>query len=136
MVSKFNMLLLSTLFLISFTACEDTPIGSPVCTAEFVTITLNVADANGDPVKDADISVVHSASSDTLQVCEDFSCTNGTNGNYTIFHDGLMDETSIEGETFVVTGSAEEGSFSEEFVFAKDECHVYKNSGPDTITIN
>lgn len=136
MDTKIQVIVLSAFLLLGLTACDDTPIGSPVCTAEFVTINLKVVDAAGQPVENAEVHVIHSASGDTLQVCETFSCARGNMGNYTLFHDELMEETSFEGEAFNVFGTAEEGSFRQEFILAKDECHVYKKSGPDTVTIN
>jgi len=136
MVSKIKILLFTALMLMTLASCDDTPIGSPICTAEFVTINLKVTDAAGQPVENADINITHSVSGDTLQVCESFECADGKMGNYTLFHDGLMEEVSFEGEAFIVSGTAEEGSFREEFIFAKDECHVFKKSGPESVTIN
>ena len=57
-------------------------------------------------------------------------------GTHIIFHDGFIDRID-EGEdaTVVVEGMRGELSFTQEFVFTNDGCHVAKVSGPDTVTL-
>lgn len=136
MISKMQIGLFSSLIIFFMVGCADSPINTPVCSAEFVTINLEVTDANGQPVENATISVIHKESGDTLQVCKSNECATGNMGTYTIFHDGFMDKVSFDGDTFTIEGTAEEGSFNEEFVFARNECHVFKKCSPDTVIIN
>ena len=135
MFSKIKIYLFSAFLLFIAIGCEDSPVNSPLCTAEFVTVTLQVTGPNGEPIENADISVVNSVSNDTLNVCENFECAEGMMGNYTIFHDGFIEKVSFEGDSYTVSGTSSEGSFQEEFVFARNECHVFKKSGPETVTL-
>lgn len=117
-------------------SCKDSPVNSPICTTEFVMINLKITDATGQPVENATVNVINASSGDTLQVCAKYECSEGNMGNYTIFHDGLMEKVSFDGDAFTVSGNAGQGSFREDFVFAKNECHVYKKSGPETVALN
>jgi len=47
-----------------------------------------------------------------------------------------MEEVSHEGDPYIVNVEVGDAAFSEKFAFAKDRCHVFKISGPDTLTIN
>ncbi|NGP76438.1 hypothetical protein G3570_07330 [Balneolaceae bacterium YR4-1] len=99
-------------------------------------IDLKITDASRQPVNNATVHVIHANSGDTLQVCENYECLEGDMGNYTIFHDGLMEKVSFEGEPFTVNGITEQDSFREDFVFAQNKCHVYKKSGPEIIMVD
>lgn len=136
MFSKAWIYLFSVFLVFFVTSCEDSPVNSPLCTAEFVMINLKITDASGQPVNNATVHVIHANSGDTLQVCENYECLEGDMGNYTIFHDGLMEKVSFEGEPFTVNGNTEQDSFREDFVFARNKCHVYKKSGPEIIMVD
>lgn len=135
-VSNILILTITIILPLIFTGCEENGTGSFACTTEFVTITLHVQNSNGEPVESADITVTNSATGSILEVCDSFQCNNGAMGDYVIFHDGFMDSISIEGDPYEVRGDLDDASFSEEYVFAKDRCHVLKKSGPDTVTVN
>lgn len=135
-VSRFLILTITLFMSLSLTGCEEYGTESFACTAEFVTISLQLQNPDGEPVEDADISVTNLETGRELQVCESFECNNGQIGRYVIFHDGLMDRVTFQGDAYKVNGETSEGSFSENFVFAKNECHVLKKSGPDTVTVS
>lgn len=136
-VAKFLILIITSSLVWVFTACDnDNGIGDVNCTTEFVTITLHVQNQDGVPVENVDITVTDSNSGGVLPVCEDAPCNAGAMGDYVIFHDGFMESVSIQGDPFEVTGEKEGLTFSENFIFGKDECHVLKKFGPDTVTIN
>lgn len=136
MFSKIQICLFSVIIFLLVTGCEDSPVNPPVCTAEFVVINVRVTDTDGEAVENASINIIEASSGDTVQVCETYECAKGSMGYYTIFHDGLMNKVSSGGDTYTVSGTAAEGSFREDFVFAKNACHVFKKSGHDTVTIN
>lgn len=139
MKSKVSNLLLLIVTIISpliFVGCEENGTGPFACTAEFVTISLHVQNSNGEPVEHADINVTNATTGAVLNVCESFECNNGYMGNYAIFHDGFMENVSMQGDPYEVTGEIDGVSFSKDFVFAKNRCHVFKKSGPDTVTID
>jgi hypothetical protein len=56
-------------------------------------------------------------------------------GEYTIFHDGFLKQVHGKIERLVVEGQKGLFSFMTEFNVGGNECHVYKMSGPDTVTL-
>lgn len=135
-VSNLLLLIVTIILPLIFAGCEENGTGSFACTTEFVTITLHVQNSNGEPVENADITVTNTTTGADLNICESFECNNGVMGNYVIFHDGFMDEVSMQGDPYGVSGEIDGASFNEDFVFAKDRCHVLKKSGPDTVIVN
>ncbi len=135
-VSKFLIFAVTIIISLIFAGCDENGTGSLACTTEFVTISLHVQNSNGESVENADITVTNTTTGAVLDVCESFECNDGFMGNYVIFHDGFMDDVSMQGDPFEVSGEIDGASFSEDYVFAKDRCHVLKKSGPDTVTVN
>jgi hypothetical protein len=56
-------------------------------------------------------------------------------GEYTIFHDGFLKQVQGKIEKLVVEGEKGTFSFMTEFEVSANECHVYKVSGPDTVSL-
>lgn len=135
-VSKFLIFAVTFIIPLIFAGCDENGTGSFACTTEFVTISLHVQNSNGEPIENADITVTNTRTGADLDICESFECNDGFMGIYVIFHDGFMDDVSMQGNPYEVSGEINGASFSEAFVFAKDRCHVFKKSGPDTVTVN
>lgn len=140
---KFSHLFASLLLLfcsvVLLNSCDEDGMDPLVCTDEFVIIDLSVENTEGEPVENAELTITDLSTETELDVCQSdlIDCTNHhANGNYVIFHDGLYDRVSMTGDPYEVSGEKNGTSFTESFVFAKDRCHVFKKSGPDSVTIN
>jgi hypothetical protein len=114
---------------------------SPICTGEFRYINIQVLTQNQEPAQLNELSVIDKNTDREIDLCHSDMCGNqGFIGNtesglYTIMHDHFAGE--IDGELELsVSGSGDEGSFSETFVIVDDGCHVSKISGPDQVVLS
>lgn len=121
--------------LILFLACEGV-IKPGACTDQFVTSEVSVQNENGDPVSGVSIEVKLKKSGEVLTSCESAQECEFEQGVYTIFNDSLMEKVSKNGEKIIVTGTKGSASFSQEFTFGKNDCHIQKIAGPDTVIIS
>ncbi len=125
---------------IFFSSC-DAPDSSLLCTGEFRYITIQVLTQNQEPAQLKELSVVDKNADREIDLCHSDMCGNqGFIGNtesglYTIMHDHFAGE--IDGELeLLVSGSGDEGAFSERFIIEDDGCHVSKVSGPDQVVLS
>lgn len=129
-----------SLLFVAICSCNSVNSNDRVCTLKFRTISAKVLMPGGEPADAVDISVTIGNNDQTFDPCTEVlgeSCeSEGFDGFYLIFHDGFMDEID-EGEdaTVVVEGMRGELSFTQEFVFTNDGCHVAKVAGPDTVRL-
>lgn len=110
------------------------------CSLEFRSFNVTVLTPEGERADAVDISVIIGDSSESLDPCTEVyndSCSlEGDNGLYVIFHDGFKEQIA-KGKNVLVTvrGVRGETSFSQEYIFTNDGCHIRKVEGPDTITL-
>jgi len=122
--------------ILSFSACNRT-IDPVTCTEEFVVINLTVIDNEG-LVADSVNILVYNKGDNTIY---DLTGMNDPDnpmtqrGEYTIFHDGFLKQVQGKIERLVVEGEKGLFSFMAEFDVGGNECHVYKISGPDIVTL-
>jgi len=139
-----NKSLLYIVALIIFSSCssrDSSPNDSLLCTGVFNYVTIQVLTQNQEPAQLNELSVVDKNTDREIDLCHSDMCGNqGFIGNtesglYTIMHDHFAGE--IDGELELsVSGSGDEGSFSETFVIVDDGCHVSKISGPDQVVLS
>lgn len=116
------------------TGCE-TNVSPTVCTTEFVTVRVTVLDTVGVPVDSVNIMITNMWSGEIYDLAEENKPGSLTtkNGLYAIFHDGYRRRLQKTFEPLRVEGEKEGLQFSEVFVIGRDECHVFKMAGPDTV---
>ncbi len=131
--STFLILILSCL-LLQYCSSPQDPSGA--CTAEFVTFSVTVVHPDGSPADSVDLEVRNREDGNLYNICAEYSCRDGSNGNYTIMHDGFLEELSPTGETVLVEGTKGNLQFSEEYTFQSGRCHVEKVAGPDTVSLS
>jgi|AntRauTorcE11897_2_1112592.scaffolds.fasta_scaffold07122_3 hypothetical protein len=128
------------LLFVAICSCNSVNSNDRVCTLEFRTFSATVLTPSGAPADSVDISITIGNSSEFMDPCTEVygdSCDQeGADGTYIIFHDGFMDEIN-EGKdaTVMVEGTRAETSFSQEFVFTNDGCHIGQVAGPDTVRL-
>lgn len=119
-----------------FQSCSSPQDFGGACTAEFVTISLTVLSPQGQPADSVDITVTNKENGDTYNICGEYSCRGGTDGTYTIMHDGFHEELSATREAVIVEGTKDQLGFEQEFAFRGGRCHVEKLAGPDTVSLS
>lgn len=119
-----------------FASCTSDNTGERICTEEFVVHTITVLQPDGQPADSVSINVRNKESGDLYDVCQNDLCNaNGQQGQYVIFHDSFQGEISKEQENIVVSGTKDSLSFTEDYSFYDDGCHVRKIAGPDTVNL-
>lgn len=114
---------------------------SPICTDIFKSITIQVLTQNQEPAQLKEFSVVDKNAGSEIDLCHSGMCGNQDfignteSGLYTIMHDHFVGKINGELE-LLVSGSGDEGSFSETFVIKDDGCHVSKVSGPNQVVLS
>lgn len=128
------LLILASCFILSCSTDSD----SRVCTGEFVVHYLTVLTPGDEPADAVQIEVSNKETGEIYNVCEDDSiCGPGEeDGRYVIFHDGFLGEVNSDGEEVIVEGFQADSSFTEEFVFGDDGCHIQKYEGPDQVYLS
>jgi hypothetical protein len=129
-VTKIILLALVTPLLFS---CSNPDIPK-VCTQQFVMHNLTVLSPGGEPADSVQIIVSNKATSDIYDVCGSSLCEETpADGQYIILHDGFFGKIDSDGETIVVHGEKGDRSFTEQFIFGDDGCHIQKIAGPDSV---
>ena len=123
------------LFIVGFLACEEM-VKPGICTTQFVTSEVSVLNDEGNLVSGVTIEVKIKETGEILIPCGTNLDCEFPSGVYTVFHDGFMDKVSKNGDKIIVSGTKENLSFSQEFTFGKDDCHIYKLAGPDSVIIS
>lgn len=122
-------------FSVLFFACDES-VKPVICTAQFVTSEITVQNENSDLISGITIEVKLKETGEILDTCESKQNCEQTVGVYTIFHDGLMNKVGKNGEKVIVSGTKENLTFSQEYIFGKNDCHIFKIAGPDTLIIS
>ena len=107
------------------------------CTMEFVTIRLAVIDDKGLAADSVNI-YVHNIRYHTIYDITDMNDPGNRmnqEGLYTVFHDGFRKQVKGRIERIIVVGEKGDFGFIAEFRVGIGVCHVYKISGPDTVTL-
>lgn len=128
-MKKYILIVLSIVF-ISLNSCED--LGT-VCTTEFVTYNLFV---KGDTL--TEYFTIRIANNDTIDHREiEYFPESDTNGRiYIILSDGYRAELEGKKEYFNFIGKIEgKIVINEIYIFGGGECHIYKESGKNEITL-
>jgi len=134
---KTTILKILILFLISGIFSCSTP-ERVACTDVFVLIHLTVIDDEGHAADSVNI-LVYRKRDNKIYDLRDMNEPGGflsQRGIYTVFHDGFLEQVKGKNERIVVRGEKRNARFSTEFQVGGDECHIYKISGPDTISLN
>ncbi len=130
-----SMKLLSILFLLCTAlsiGCKEESNEPVVCTQVFVMYTVTVLDAIGSPVDSVKIKVT--GSSGYIYELDD-EIILGFPGTYVIMSDKYQQKLSGRIEDVSVIGTKGTLTFKENYIFSADECHIFKISGKDTVTI-
>ena len=100
-------------------------------------INIAVIDENGLGVDSVTI-LVYKLSDQSIYDVSEYNEPGGSlnqRGEYTIFHDGYLQEVQRKLEVIVVQGERDTLKFMQEFVVTGDDCHVFKITGPDTVLL-
>lgn len=135
---KSSILTLVIAFLLS--SCDSTQTNR-ACTSEFVTSTINIVTQQDEQlVESVQIVVEDQETGSELDICEDGACSGDLEirpGEYIIFHDGFRDEILPAGKKLTVRGTKGDAiSFTREYFFGSDGCHIKKIAGPDTVFVS
>lgn len=130
-----TFLILSSFLLLQ---CNSSTEGIEACTQEFITYSITVLGTDGEPADSVQIQVSNKENGEIYTICseEQNFCREGTNGQYTIMHDGFLGKISSDRENLIVEGSKENTQFRAEYTFRSGECHVRKLAGPDTVSLS
>jgi hypothetical protein len=111
-------------------SCENT-----VCTLNFVYLTFNVEDANGQPVELGSHQVIDKASG--TDITSKLDTQTFEKGTYIYYDDGMLQGNQNTAKTIIFKGFGAEQQllFTEEYEVAIDCCHVAYVSGPLTVTL-
>lgn len=119
-------------------SCNSTNSNDRFCTAIFLGSAVSVLTPDGNLADSVQVRITigNGESFDPCTRTLGDYCDQQGPGKYIIFHDGIRDEID-EGENaaVLVEGTRGELSFTREFVFTNDGCHVAKVSGPDTVRL-
>lgn len=137
-----SLVLLSVAIAAVTVNCGPEPLNPDcTCSLEFVRLTVTAVDASNNPVTDLDIAVEVTRTGELVDVRQ--SDYLREKGEYVIFDDGFRNaippKIAALGETLQVTGTGVSGDFAAQFevsVDVKCRCHVFKLSGPDTVTVD
>ncbi len=112
-----------------FLAACAVPEKKITCTKEFVSISVNVEDTNGKPIK-AQLSSRLSKINQEFVVKE-----TATKGTYIVLDDSFKDKLSVTGDELELIAVIGRTISRANFIVAvdKDRCHVKKVSGPDKL---
>lgn len=114
-------------------SCSN-PKVAKVCTQQFAIHNLTVLTPDGEPADSVQITVSNKATGNIYDVCDSSLCEEtATDGVYVIFHDGFFGKIDSDGEKIVVHGEKGGRSFTEQFIFGDDGCHIRKVAGPDSV---
>ena len=102
------------------------------CTAIFAFITVDLADAGGNPVTNAEIEVELLRTGEMLESPQDYISL----GTYTVLTDNQLNKISREQDTLNVTLTRGASSAEARFDVNQDGCHIQKLSGPDKLVLN
>ncbi|WMN11705.1 hypothetical protein QYS49_39330 [Marivirga salinae] len=131
--------ILLVLFSVSFFSCEDENLdsddcdGNIICTEEFVTISLEITNQQGDPIVLDDFYTFYDSRKKFEYELNDIQL--GT-GIYPVLTDTEMDEVEREGTTLIFVGEKGGRNIVEhQMVIGHDCCHVQLIAGDDKIVI-
>lgn len=120
--------------------------GSLGCTSEFAFYTLTVRDGSGAAVLLDSITVTNLETNETYPDCNagasTFPCLNLSPSegdflypSYEVMNDSFNEILKRSGTRILVEGTKGNLTFSEEYVFSSDPCHVNLESGSLEITL-
>lgn len=99
------------------------------CTDEFVRITVRVVDANGAPAKALRSTITNTRNLEAIGFVE-----RDSTGTYTVLSDNNLAFVQRSGDVLTFEGiSGDSLQASAEFTIGRQECHVARFEGPDTI---
>lgn len=117
-----------------FTSCSNPQDPGRVCTAVFITHTITVLTPDDEPADSVQITVLNKETGNEYDVCNSTICDEPPRSNpYIIFHDGFLEKVDSDGEEVIVRGAKGDKSFTEQFTFRDDGCHIRKVAGPDSV---
>lgn len=127
--------------LVKLTGCSTGPMENAenldcVCSLELRMITVRVENSAGEPVSGIKIESQPQFTGNTVDIPTGLHPN--VPGEYVIYSDSYLGDTSSGGDTILVRGySSGNLLFEEKFVIGLDPCgcHVEKLSGPDVITV-
>lgn len=131
---KFFILTVAILCLILWRQCSEEP-EECLCTEEFRMYLVTIVDSLGNPVDS-----VHTIITNELGNVYDFSVYSPppfTRGAYIVMTDGYEKDFLRGPKKIFFVGRKDSKETYGEYLFRTDKCfcHVYKNSGPDTLII-
>ena len=137
-----SLVLLSVAIATVTVNCSPTPLNPDcTCSMQFVQLTVTAVDALNNPVTDLDIVVEVTRTGELLDVMQSDNLRE--NGEYVIFDDGFRNaippKIAALGEALEVMGTGSSGDFAAQYEVSVDlecRCHVFKLSGPDTVTVD
>ncbi|MEL6616729.1 MAG: hypothetical protein AAFQ43_13385 [Bacteroidota bacterium] len=104
---------------------------SLVCTAEFVTINVEVVDDFGRSIDGLTYRSVHERTGETLNIDED--SVGDLTGLYPVATDAHTSLLRVDGDDVLFSATGNGLVARARFVLADDGCHVRKEDGPDRI---
>jgi len=139
MISK-GFLFLFVLIVLSFVSCKEDKMGSDdcnlasrICTEEFRTISLQIQDADGNPVLLDDFYTFFDSRKKFEFDSNDFQHERGV---YPVITDAELEELEREGTTLIFVGEKNEKNLVEhQMVIGHDCCHVQLIEGENEIVI-
>lgn len=128
-----STVLLFTFVTLVFPGCDSPSCGG--CTTEFRSYTVRVVNSDGSPIEGM-TATIRNERTGALIDPSPIGGEQGEGGFYTIITDSQLDSVPTDGDTlsFRATGG---GLLAEaSFVIGADHCrcHIWKISGPETIT--
>lgn len=130
-----NPIIFFSVFVLAFTSCSDDKGTDPViCTEEFVSYTVVVADNNNN-FFNLDDFTIKGIESGTVYFSKAVDGDPAVKGHYVVMSDKY--KSNIKGIFEAVTFDGELGTrdIKGEYVFTADECHISKVAGSDTVKL-
>ena len=133
----FTLVAVSPLFM--YMSCKDSTVKAPgpctepvMCTQMFAMVTAQVVDAVGNPVKLDEAYTVRAGTSDKITSSQE----PGMNNAYVVLDDSYQKKLAQTTAAFRFVGMKDGKKVVDEpYTISADCCHIKKESGPTTITI-
>lgn len=118
------MRVLLALLALSLAACDS----GTDCTDEFVRITVQVVNEAGDPAKALRTTLTNTRNLEAIAFMQMDST-----GIYTVLTDNNLAFVQRSGDVLTFEGISDTLRAAAEFTIGREECHVARFSGPETI---
>ena len=122
--------------ILALASCDDDGPKEILCTDQYVILTVEAEDGDGNPVTFDSVAV----SRDSDDFLYEFDILHGfQEGTYILMTDKFFNDLSTNGTEITFEGFEDDGGMnliaSEEYTVRQGECHVEKVSGEDVIVV-